>query len=72
MNAVHPRVAGAGLSGLAAKLEAKDPNDCQSTTNSLTVQGLAENCVADLVAVVAGPTSTTIAIAPRSQNLPSS
>ena len=45
--------------GCFAKLEAKDPNDCQSTTNSLTVQGLAENCVADLVAVVAGPASTT-------------
>jgi len=47
------------VKGCFAKLEAKDPNDCQSTTNSLTVQGLAENCVADLVAVVAGPASTT-------------
>src|SRR5262249_7023882 len=45
--------------GCFAKLEAKNPNDCQSTTNSLAVQGLAENCVADLVAVVAGPASTT-------------
>ena len=34
-------------------------NDCQSTSTSLTVQGLGENCVDDLVAVVAGSVSTT-------------
>ena len=53
--------------GCFAKLEAKNPNDCQSTSTSLTVQGLAENCVDDLVAVVAGSastTSTTIATTP--------
>ena len=52
--------------GCFAKLEAKNPNDCQSTSTSLTVQGLAENCVDDLVAVVAGSASTTsTTIAPR-------
>jgi hypothetical protein len=45
--------------GCFAKLQAKNPNDCQSTSDSLTVQGLAESCVDDLVAVVAGGPSTT-------------
>jgi hypothetical protein len=45
--------------GCFAKLQAKDPNDCQSTTDSLTVQGLTEDCVADLVAVVVTTTTTT-------------
>jgi hypothetical protein len=45
--------------GCFAKLEAKDPNDCQHTNDSATVRGLVEDCVADLVAVVGGPASTT-------------
>src|SRR5262249_55221919 len=45
--------------GCFAKLEAKNPNDCQSTTDSPTVQALAENCVADLVAVVMTPATST-------------
>jgi hypothetical protein len=50
--------------GCFAKLQAKNPNDCQSTTNSLTVQGLTEDCVDDLVAVVAGTASTTSSTTP--------
>ena len=45
--------------GCFAKLEAKDPNDCQHMNDSATVRGLAEDCVADLVAVVGTTTSTT-------------
>ena len=46
--------------GCFAKLQAKSPNDCQSTTDSPTVKALAEDCVADLVAVVmTTATSTT-------------
>lgn len=38
--------------GCFAKREAKDPNDCQITNDAATVQGLAEDCVEDLVGVV--------------------
>src|SRR5262249_12022248 len=37
--------AAAKYTGCFAKLQAKDPNDCQSTTDSPTVKALAENCV---------------------------
>src|SRR5262245_23179379 len=45
--------------GCFTKLEAKNPNDCQSTTDSPSVKALVEDCVDDLVAVVASPASTT-------------
>src|SRR5262245_25271285 len=47
--------------GCFAKLEAKDPNDCQQpTNNSDALQTLVDDCVDDLVAVVmATSTSTT-------------
>src|SRR5262249_9179854 len=45
--------------GCFAKLEAKNPNDCHSPTASPSVQALAEDCVADLVAVVMTPTTST-------------
>src|SRR4030095_5735694 len=47
--------------GCFAKLEAKDPNDCQQpTNNSGALQSLSEDCVDDLVAVVmTTATSTT-------------
>jgi len=45
--------------GCFAKLEAKQPNDCQNTGDSATVQGAAETCLANLVAVVTNTTSTT-------------
>src|SRR4029453_7550045 len=38
--------------GCFAKLEAKDPNDCQFTGDSGALQDLVEDCVNDLVAVV--------------------
>jgi hypothetical protein len=38
--------------GCFAKREAKDPNDCQIPGDSATLQGLAADCVDDLVAVV--------------------
>src|SRR5262249_47766714 len=46
--------------GCFAKVEAKQPSDCQRTTDSPTVQALVESCVADLVAVVM--TTTTSAM----------
>jgi len=45
--------------GCFAKLQAKAPSDCQSTTDSPMVQGLVENCVDDLVAVVVTTTTST-------------
>src|SRR5262245_48511356 len=45
--------------GCFAKLEAKNPNDCQSTTDSPTVKTLAEDCVDDLVAVIMTTTTLT-------------
>jgi hypothetical protein len=45
--------------GCFAKLEAKNPNDCQFTNDSGTLQGLVESCVDDLAAVVTPPTTTT-------------
>src|SRR5262245_36968988 len=49
----------AKYTGCFAKLEARNPNDCQSTTDSPTVKALAENCVDDLVAVVVTTTTST-------------
>ena len=57
--------------GCFAKLEAKSPNDCQSTSPSLAVQGLVETCANGLVAVVAGSagtTSTTTGATPTTTN----
>jgi hypothetical protein len=48
--------------GCFAKLEAKNPNDCQATNDSATLQGLVEGCVDDLVAVVTNTTTTTTTI----------
>src|SRR5262245_60943859 len=45
--------------GCFAKLEAKNPNDCDITGDSGTLQGLAQDCVADLTVVVTTPTTTT-------------
>src|SRR5215475_5079150 len=46
--------------GCFAKLEAKDPNDCQQpTNNSDALQTLVEDCVDDLVAVVMTTTTST-------------
>jgi len=46
--------------GCFAKLEAKDPNDCQPpTNNSDALQTLVEDCVDDLVAVVVTTTTST-------------
>src|SRR5262245_50705980 len=45
--------------GCFTKLEAKNPNDCESTTDSPTVQALVEDCVADLVAAVMTTTTST-------------
>jgi hypothetical protein len=45
--------------GCFAKLEAKDPNDCQFTGDSGALQDLVEDCVNDLVAVVTPGTTTT-------------
>src|SRR5262245_38916068 len=45
--------------GCFARLQAKAPSDCQSTTDSPTVQGLVEDCVDDLVAVVVTTTTST-------------
>jgi hypothetical protein len=48
--------------GCFAKLEAKNPNDCQATNDSATLQGLVEGCVGDLVALEANTTPTTTTI----------
>ncbi len=45
--------------GCFAKLEAKDPNDCQFTNDSATVQALVDDCVLDLAALVTPSTTTT-------------
>src|SRR4030095_6353976 len=46
--------------GCFAKLEAKNPNDCQPpTNNSDALQSLVEDCVGDLVAVVVTTTTST-------------
>ena len=45
--------------GCFAKLQAKSPNDCQSMSDAGTVKALAENCEPALVAVVAGPPTTS-------------
>ena len=45
--------------GCFAKLEAKDPNDCQHANDSAALQALAGNCVNAFVAVVTGTPSTT-------------
>src|SRR5262245_49820470 len=45
--------------GCFAKVEARAPNDCQSTTDSPTVKALVEDCVDDLVAVVVTTTTST-------------
>src|SRR5436190_492569 len=45
--------------GCFAKLEAKNPNDCQFTNDSTTLQGLVDNCVSDLVDTVSNPSTTT-------------
>jgi hypothetical protein len=38
--------------GCFAKLESKNPNDCQFTNDSATLQGVLDNCVNDLVDLV--------------------
>jgi hypothetical protein len=45
--------------GCFAKLQAKTPNDCQSTTDSGTVKTKVESCETALTGVVAGTTTTT-------------
>ncbi len=45
--------------GCFAKLEVKDPNDCQHANDSAALQVLAGNCVNAFVAVVTGTPSTT-------------
>jgi cysteine-rich repeat protein len=45
--------------GCFAKLEAKAPNDCEILGDTATVEGLIDDCVADLVARVETPTTTT-------------
>src|SRR5262245_8003880 len=45
--------------GCFAKLEAKEPNDCQIPGDSGNLQAVAENCVAAFVAVLTSTASTT-------------
>ena len=45
--------------GCFAKLEAKNPNDCQFTNDSSALQGLVESCVDDLTDLLTATTTTS-------------
>jgi len=45
--------------GCFAKLEAKTPNDCETTGNSSAVQGMADACVNSFAALLTSQSTTT-------------